>query len=936
MKIKFFAFLTILSTILSLGVSFSFAQEDSLLPSLPAESNPSPAPLPAPEQGTVGESNPSPAPEPAPDIQEIINADINITPQDLGVSDQNVLPDSRLYPIKEGWREIKSFFTFGDVNKAERRLQYANEKLIETKKLAEKTDNAETIKEALDNYKDELAEVKDRVADIKEKAEQNSEVDKFLENFVDGNLKQQRLMDKIENDAPAEVFEKLNEVKNEALNKFSEISSNVAEPERLKEKFEKITGEQKGSDFKEFKNLEILKQIEDKLPEKAKEAIERVQENMMDNFKEKMEKFSDGKIGAFKEYIKNIPGQELKQIEVFHEFENSKMPEAVREIFAETKGLAMKKIETAMMGFGPQGKKEMILKDLEGEKMKDIRIIKELENNLAPETIGKIMEIKNRTLDNIRQKMQDADSPEKQGKIFKEIEKFHDVKQLEMFKEMEKVVPPEKKEFFEKMKEKAKEEMKADFGRAGDEMERKMMFQQMASDNPEGMAIMKEFGPPPEILQEVMKEQIRNLEQKIGNEQDAQKLMILKQRVEEDETVRNELASSNPEIFRKIDDRQMVLNQGMNEETANQQIEKAKAEVERALAEFRGADQTFAQMTPASQLLQAAQKHIASAQGLLAEGKEAQHAWGQATAALHEANSVRKIAKEVDLRKEIGQKRQEEFKQKYEQMMGDQENGASGAGGEFFESGGGQDQISGRNTENNGGKPRLLGPPVEFGEVDMMKCSMPQKPQCPGQASMKQDGQGCPQFFCLDAPNQRQTQEDSSGSSQQFRPQDRQMPNGEQMKKEQNMQYQKEPFRQEMQQNENFMRPRMSQPQTEQFQPKPESSQTQSYPTPEIKQEYIQTPEIKQEYIPKTEQMVPVERIESAAPNQTTQYSPPTTEQFVPTTQQTAPAPIQETAPTYSPTPSPTPSTFQPMRTMFEKMGAGIIMFWDGFLEVIK
>lgn len=764
--IKVISFLTILSLIFSLGINFSLAQEETL--PVPPDSQPAPAnePPAAPESvpaeipalSPVNTGEPvapempteisTPAPPSPEQIQKIVEADISFTSQDLGVSDQRILPDSPLYPAKEAWREVKSFFTFGEVNQATRRLQYANEKMIEVKKLAEKTDDPNIITKALDNYKDELTEVRNQAADIKETATQNPEVDRFLEKFIDTNLKQQKLMDKLGKDLPDQAFDKMTEIKNEALNKFSEISLGVADPQKLEEKIIKVVEEQKGSDFKDFKNLEVLKQIEEKVPPAAKEALAKAQKNTLERLKNTIENISQEKKESFKDYVKNIPGHELRQMEIMHEFENERIAPEIRDLVEETKQLAIKRVEEKMMGFAIKPIPKEFLGHLEDGQMEDLRIIKELENNLAPEVIDKILTIKNKALDNMRLAIQNADTPEKQEEFFQEVEKFHDVKQLEMFKDMEKVVPPEKKEFFDKIKQKAMEEIKNEVAQAQEGREKTMVFEKLASDNPEGMAIMKEFGPPPEIMHEIMKEQVQKLSQRIETEQDAQKLQILKQRVQEEETVRQELEAKNPEIFRQIDEREIVLNQGMNQSTAQAQIDKAKEELAKAQRDYSATDQTMLQMSPASRLLEAAQKHISNAETALSEDKIGQ-AFGQATAALHEANSVRRIIKEISLRKEVGQKRMEELQNQYQQMMPpEQEPGP----GDDMPPGDGQAPGEQPPESQVGGQAGGMMPPPDFGGIDMMRCPMPAKPErCYGPVIMKKDEQGCPQLLCSSA-----------------------------------------------------------------------------------------------------------------------------------------------------------------------------------------
>jgi len=70
----------------------------------------------------------------SPVISGAVNLDENIKPEDLGVGDPNILPDSPLYAFKNIGRGFQSFFTRDPVKKAELKLKFANEKIIEAKK----------------------------------------------------------------------------------------------------------------------------------------------------------------------------------------------------------------------------------------------------------------------------------------------------------------------------------------------------------------------------------------------------------------------------------------------------------------------------------------------------------------------------------------------------------------------------------------------------------------------------------------------------------------------------------------------------------------------------------------------------------------------------------------------------------------------------------
>lgn len=166
---------------------------------------------------------------------------LDVQPEDLGIEEPNLLPDSPFYFLKNWARKIQEFFTFNPVKKAELILKFANEKLMEAKKVAEKTQNSKIIKKAAENYQQEIEKIRNRVEEIKEKAEDSPEVDKFLDKFVEQQTLNQKILQKLESQVPSEVIEKIKEVKKKNSEKFEEVVMKLENrEEKLKEIKEKI------------------------------------------------------------------------------------------------------------------------------------------------------------------------------------------------------------------------------------------------------------------------------------------------------------------------------------------------------------------------------------------------------------------------------------------------------------------------------------------------------------------------------------------------------------------------------------------------------------------------------------------------------------------------------------------------------------------------
>jgi len=245
-------------------------------------------------------------------INEDVELDENVEASDLGVSEPTLLPDSPFYFLKNWGRGIRVFFTFNSVKKVNLRLRFSAEKLLELRKLAEKTESPEILKKAVENYEKENEKIRNRVEKIKEKANENPEVGKFLDKFTKHEILHQKVLVKLKEQVPEDAFQKIEQVKERHLERFGEVMEKLEEKDMIQERLEKNFKEIKGSPFKDLGNLEILKEIEEKAPEQAKEAIKKARENIFINLKNRVEEMGSENQERFKNYVENIQESEEK------------------------------------------------------------------------------------------------------------------------------------------------------------------------------------------------------------------------------------------------------------------------------------------------------------------------------------------------------------------------------------------------------------------------------------------------------------------------------------------------------------------------------------------------------------------------------------------------------------------------------------------------
>ncbi len=245
--------------------------------------------------------------------------DETVTAEDLGVAEPTLLPDSNFYFLKNWGRAIQSALTFNTVKKAELKLQHASEKLLETKLLSEKIDKPEILEKAIINYEKDIAKIKEITDGIKDNATENTKVGEFLDKYVKQQILHNKILEKLELQVPEQVMERIRTTKENQLQNFGEVMEKLEIKEQIQERLE--TGFQaiKGSEFKDFKNLEILKQMEENASETIKEIIMNVRENTLNRLKTNLEAMPEQAQEKFKIYTEKIQGAMEGKMEILED-----------------------------------------------------------------------------------------------------------------------------------------------------------------------------------------------------------------------------------------------------------------------------------------------------------------------------------------------------------------------------------------------------------------------------------------------------------------------------------------------------------------------------------------------------------------------------------------------------------------------------------------
>jgi len=242
--------------------------------------------------------------EPVVTTDENVILDETITAQDLGIA-QPASGFSGFFQTLS--QNIQYALTFDPVKKAELKLDNANKALLKAQQILKDNPDSEAAKAQYDawmkKFEQRMTQVKARIQKFQDKAKDNPKVEQFLNKFTDKSFKQQRMMDYASGQLNDEEKAKLQAIRENSLKTFGEALNNLDQADKISERLEKITNQQKGSEFINLKSLEVLKNLETQVPAEAIMGIKNAQEKIMNRLNDALKAVGpNGRMKKFQEY----------------------------------------------------------------------------------------------------------------------------------------------------------------------------------------------------------------------------------------------------------------------------------------------------------------------------------------------------------------------------------------------------------------------------------------------------------------------------------------------------------------------------------------------------------------------------------------------------------------------------------------------------------
>jgi len=520
------------------------------------------------------------------DVYEDANADAlivqdeSVTAADLGIQDPTLLPDSKLYFFKNWGRSLRLLFTFDPAKEAALNMQYADEMLIEAKKLAQKTNNPTALANALANYEKQKTKVEEKINELKSDPTKQAQLQALLERVADKEIKSQKILEVLANNSPEALKNAIEQAQDGNLQTLTSMLTGSLSDADVQKLLTKVAESQNGSQFKNFKNLEILQKIEEKAPERAKEAIQKAQENALIRLHGNLENMSLEDQAKFADYISKIDGNSARHLEIVEQLSEEDQTGTLEDLIKRSKEKAFDKLQESLSEKKTEQQKEAYLKHLEGGTLEDAKIINLIANNLG-DGMGTASSTRELVFSKLRDRINDAN---RRDDVLKDIPRLADADVLAVLSALSGNATTTPGDLVGQAREMAKEAILRQLNESGTTQQRDRIAKKLASDDPEALLALDKAIEQAQTdeerarLQEIKDQILAKIQSRVDDSNDVNKLERLRERVSENEDIKRALEKNKINLEDRIRDRSATIMERINNLLNDVEVKIAKLE----------------------------------------------------------------------------------------------------------------------------------------------------------------------------------------------------------------------------------------------------------------------------------------------------------------------------------------------------------------------
>lgn len=450
--------------------------------------------------------------EEAPSVEAVL--DETVTEADLGLSEPVKAPGA-FHFLKRFGRAVQEATTFDATEKNELRLKNANIDFLEGKKAAEENGDFSFAEKAAERAEKRLGKITESIKNQKGAGDERS--NQLLDSVLDNHIKHQKILGAVEAQAlvsAPEFATRLHNVQEKTSEHVGEaLIAGEQSADQVTERINRVFSEQQGSEFRELRNLEVLQQIEDHLPEQARFGIERAQDAALNRFSIQIEQSPEENRGeTFNKYVRHFGGDKTRHLQMFEQMKQFEgLPPEIQEQMESAKDIAANRFQQELQGGSQEFRDQAFARfriDVDPNKL---RVMSEIRQRVHVDDAAIEAEIKEheaKSIDAFVAQFPDAESDAAQfKKLSEEMASNPSPNTFRILQELETKVKadPKKAAFIAQMEQQTKQQ----FAKRAQEHGDRFLQEIAGTTNPEDIAIFQQlqsefssnpdqfFGPPP-------------------------------------------------------------------------------------------------------------------------------------------------------------------------------------------------------------------------------------------------------------------------------------------------------------------------------------------------------------------------------------------------------------------------------------------------------
>ena len=486
--------------------------------------------------------------------------DNSISTEVLGVDEPTLLPSSPFYFFKEIGRGISNTFTFSAEKKAEKRLNQAAERLAEAKAMLSETSAGDSSKNkkianSLIKYQKDIAKAEASINNTKKDSDAyNNLLDKAVDKYS-AFAKVMAVDEDLALDIDKDIVKEIYKSKEGVLDNLAGLIENLPDSSKL----EDILQNQPGSDFKEFRNLEVLGELEGKLPPAAAEAVKQAQEKIRAKMEEKLAAATEGKTGEdFANYVMALKGNQAEHMAILDELGKSEnLPDEVVEGFRKAKDAAAINFSKKMINHPAA---DEMMEEIASGDIDKLRVLEDMADALPDYSEVKIEleQARQKGIDRAVEKMSQIESVD--DKIsFLIRDGVPDAKSFVILDQLQAKFTPDQQEEVKAVRNKAFQIFSDIVDNAGNSDK---LLERLSNDSPKDVGVIAAIrqnlpaGLAPKFEQ-LVKKQLEKVEGRLIKEENVEKLISLRAEMDASPEAQAMMDSVRPGLMEKINKEQM-------------------------------------------------------------------------------------------------------------------------------------------------------------------------------------------------------------------------------------------------------------------------------------------------------------------------------------------------------------------------------------------